>query len=244
MTGLRLGHQVMHVGTPGAQHLLQTQQAAALQAQHLGMHQWRLAGRQLEGETCPLAHQRPQEAAVGARHGLAAFQNLALAQRAPGHAVTAGGACQQCPGEHAAPIGVVAAAHRGVGRGALVVAGRPGLAGLALSHVIARAMLTGFVTRRIGFFRTPKRAEAHGLWQALADAREELLFLAALLLGAYAVLQRDDGMMLDIRIWALMLVVQGIPYAAAGLVSLISAAPRLPGRMVGVMSRLTHHRAH
>ena len=119
-----------------------------------------------------------------------------------------------------------------------------GLAGLALSHVIARAMLTGFVTRRIGFFRTPKRAEAHGLWQALADAREELLFLAALLLGAYAVLQRDDGMMLDIRIWALMLVVQGIPYAAAGLVSLISAAPRLPGRMVGVMSRLTHHRAH
>jgi len=118
-----------------------------------------------------------------------------------------------------------------------------GLAGLALSHVIARAMLTGFVTRRIGFFRTPKRAEAHGLLQALADAREELLFLTAMLLAAYAVLQREDGMMLDVRIWALMLTMQGVPYAAAGLVSLISAAPRLPGRLVGAMRRLSHHQS-
>jgi len=118
-----------------------------------------------------------------------------------------------------------------------------GLAGLALSHVIARAMLTGFITRKIGFFRTPKKVEAHGLLQALADAREELLFLTALLLAAYAVLQREDGMMLDVRIWALMLTMQSVPYAAAGLVSLISAAPRLPSRLVGAMRRLTHHQA-
>ncbi|MCB1923926.1 MAG: glycosyltransferase [Gammaproteobacteria bacterium] len=119
-----------------------------------------------------------------------------------------------------------------------------GLAGLALSHVISRAMLTGFVTRRIGFFRTPKRAEAHGVLQALLDAREELLFLIALLLGAYAVLQRIDFMMLDIRVWSVMLVVQSIPYAAAVIVSLISAAPRLSGRLVGALRGLRHHRAH
>lgn len=113
-----------------------------------------------------------------------------------------------------------------------------GLAGLALSHVIARAMLTGFVNRGIGFFRTPKQAESHGPLQALLDAREELLFLAALVLGAYAVLLRQDGDMFDVRIWSLMLLVQGIPYAAAGLVSLISAAPRLPGRLVGPMREL------
>jgi len=116
-----------------------------------------------------------------------------------------------------------------------------GLAGLALSHVIARAMLTGFITRKVGFFRTPKKAEAHGLLRALLDAREELLFLTALLLGAYAVLQREDSMMLDVRIWALMLAMQSVPYAAAGLVSMISAAPRLPGGLVGAMRRLTHH---
>ena len=115
-----------------------------------------------------------------------------------------------------------------------------GLAGLALSHVIARAMLTGFITRRIGFFRTPKRAEAHGVMQALLDAREELLFLAAMLLAAFAVTRRLDGDMLDVRVWAVMLLVQGIPYAAAGLVSLISAAPRLPGTLVGPMRRLAH----
>ena len=117
-----------------------------------------------------------------------------------------------------------------------------GLAGLALSHVIARAMLTGFVTRKIGFFRTPKRAEAHGPIQALLDAREELLFLAAMLLAAYAVQQRIDGSLLDVRVWALMLTVQSVPYAAAVLVSLISAIPRLPGRLIGAMNRLHHSR--
>ncbi len=115
-----------------------------------------------------------------------------------------------------------------------------GLAGLALSHVIARAMLTGFVTRRIGFFRTPKRASAHALGRALLDAREELLFLAALLLAAFAVLLRPDGGMQDVRVWSLVLLVQGVPYAAAGLVSLISAAPRLPGGLVGSMRQLSH----
>ena len=115
-----------------------------------------------------------------------------------------------------------------------------GLAGLALSHVIARAMLTGFITKGIGFFRTPKQAESHGLIQALQDAREELLFMTALMLASVAVLMREDSMMLDVRIWTLMLVVQAIPYAAAGLVSLISAAPRLPGWLVGGMDQLVH----
>ena len=115
-----------------------------------------------------------------------------------------------------------------------------GLAGLAVSHVIARAMLTGFITRRIGFFRTPKQAATHNLLQALMDAREELLFLLALLLGAFAVGLREDGDLLDVRVWALVLLVQGIPYAAAGLVSLLSGLPRLPGWLVGPTQRLVH----
>ena len=115
-----------------------------------------------------------------------------------------------------------------------------GLAGLALSHVVARAMLTGFVTKGVGFFRTPKQAASHGVWQALLDAREELLFMLAMLLASAAVLLREDSVMLDVRIWALMLLVQAVPYAAAVLVSLVSAAPRLPGRLVGGMAQLVH----
>lgn len=114
-----------------------------------------------------------------------------------------------------------------------------GLAGLALSHVIARAMLTGMVTRKVPFFRTPKHADANSLWRAIADAREELLFLVAMGLAAFAVQQRFDGDMLDVRIWALMLAVQAVPYAAAVIVSFVSAAPRLPSRLVGGMRQMT-----
>ena len=115
-----------------------------------------------------------------------------------------------------------------------------GIAGLALSHVIARAMVTGFVTRKIGFFRTPKGAPANALWRAIGDAREELLFLTALALAAAALLQlRPDAEMLDIRIWTVVLAVQAIPYAAAVLVSLISGLPRLPASVVGSMGQLS-----
>ena len=112
-----------------------------------------------------------------------------------------------------------------------------GLAGLALSHVIARAMLTGFVNRGIGFFRTPKKVAAQRLVRALIDAREELLLLTALSVGAAAVLWRDDGDMLDVRLWAAMLLVQGVPYAAAGLLSIVSAVPSLRGRLKAPVQR-------
>jgi hypothetical protein len=39
--------------------------------------------------------------------------------------------------------------------------------------------------------------------------------------------------MLDIKVWALMLVTQSLPYAAAGVMSLTSALPRLPTGPVG-----------
>jgi len=113
-----------------------------------------------------------------------------------------------------------------------------GLAGLALSHTIARAMLTGFITRRIGFFRTPKNAQANAFFKALGDAREELLFALALGLAITGVLLRKDGDMLDIRIWSLVLAIQAIPYTASVVVSLISGLPRLPAKLVGTMAPL------
>jgi cellulose synthase/poly-beta-1,6-N-acetylglucosamine synthase-like glycosyltransferase len=112
------------------------------------------------------------------------------------------------------------------------------LAGLALSHTIARAIWTGFTNSRLGFFRTPKLASAPALVRALADAREEALLLVALWMASAFVLLRDDAHMSDTRLWALVLFVQGVPYLASVLVSLASAARRLPAGLVGPMAEL------
>ena len=106
------------------------------------------------------------------------------------------------------------------------------VAGLGLSHVIGRAMLTGCENVGVGFFRTPKMASTRGLVRALQDVREELLFMVALVLGAGAVLLRDDGGLLDVQLWSAMLAVQAVPYAAAGLLSAISVMPGLTRRLV------------
>lgn len=113
-----------------------------------------------------------------------------------------------------------------------------GLAGLALSHTISRAMFGGLASGRLGFFRTPKMAQAPALIRALLDAREEALLAVALWLAAALVMQREDAYMLDVRIWALVLVVQSIPYLASVLVSLISALPRLPASLIGPMAQM------
>ncbi len=114
-----------------------------------------------------------------------------------------------------------------------------GIAGLALSHTIARAMFGGLFSGGLGFFRTPKLAQAPAFIRALADAREEGLFVVAFWLAAALMLLRYDAYMLDLRIWVAVLIVQSIPYLAAVVVSLISAAPRLPARLVGPMPDMT-----
>ncbi|QIK36855.1 glycosyltransferase [Caldichromatium japonicum] len=113
-----------------------------------------------------------------------------------------------------------------------------GLAGLALSHTIARAILAGLFTQRLGFFRTPKLAQASALIRALMDVREEALLVCAFMLAAYAVMQREDAFMLDVQVWTLVLLAQSIPYLASVLVSLISAWTHLPAVLVGPMSEM------
>jgi exo-beta-1,3-glucanase (GH17 family)/cellulose synthase/poly-beta-1,6-N-acetylglucosamine synthase-like glycosyltransferase len=113
-----------------------------------------------------------------------------------------------------------------------------GLAGLALSHTIARAVWKGLVTSKLAFFRTPKLAQAPAFMRALANAREELLLLIALWMAAGFALLRDDGNMLDLRLWSLVMLVQGIPYLATVLVSIASSLPHLPARLVGPMGEI------
>ena len=111
-------------------------------------------------------------------------------------------------------------------------------AGLALSHTIARAVMTGFVNNRIGFFRTPKLASQSALLQSLMHSREELLFLLALWVGAYGVVTVQGTEMPDVTLWAVMLLVQSVPYAAAVCMSLVGALPQLPARLVGALGEM------
>jgi len=108
------------------------------------------------------------------------------------------------------------------------------LAGLALSHTIAKAVLYATFTSDLPFFRTPKNADSHGLRVALAEAREEL-FLLLLLWGAAAGIHSVHGLPdPDMRIWFTLLLVQSLSYLAAFIMALLSSLgrtrPRVPAR--------------
>ncbi|MBC2657691.1 glycosyltransferase [Pseudomonas sp. MSSRFD41] len=100
------------------------------------------------------------------------------------------------------------------------------LAGLALSHTIAKAVLYGFFTSSIPFFRTPKNANSHGFWVAISEAREEL-FIMLLLWGAALGIFLVQGLPSnDMRFWVTMLLVQSLPYVAALVMAFLSSLPK------------------
>ncbi|MNZ58505.1 Cellulose synthase catalytic subunit [UDP-forming] [compost metagenome] len=100
------------------------------------------------------------------------------------------------------------------------------VAGLALSHTIAKAVLYGTFTKTIPFFRTPKMASNHGILVALAEAREEV-FIMLLLWGAALGIVLVQGVpSRDLIFWVTMLLVQSLPYLAALIMALLSSAPK------------------
>jgi len=100
------------------------------------------------------------------------------------------------------------------------------LAGLALSHTIAKAVLYGFFTTSIPFFRTPKMRNSHGLMVALAEAREEV-FIMLLLWGAAIGISIVQGLpSADVKFWVATLLVQSLPYLAALIMALLSSQPK------------------
>jgi len=105
------------------------------------------------------------------------------------------------------------------------------MAGLGLAHTIGASMLSGLVQRDRPFFRTPKQAKRHALGQALAAAREEAFMMVGLWFAAFGVSripELDGGLpgligSPDLSVWVAVLLVQSLPYAAAVVVSLVSA---------------------
>ena len=109
------------------------------------------------------------------------------------------------------------------------------LSGLALSHTVGVAVLSGLLTKDRPFFRTPKQASRHALFQALGAAREEWLLTVALLVAAWGVGSINQMGSPDLAVWIIVLSIQTVPYIAAIIMSLLSALP-LPAKIIGTPS--------
>ncbi len=106
------------------------------------------------------------------------------------------------------------------------------LAGLALSHTIAQAILLGFITSNKPFFRTPKLAYADPLRKALLSARQEALLMLALWGAVYGVTSQPGAGGADLMFWVTVLLTQSIPYFAAVVVALLSGFSSLPATLI------------
>ena len=102
---------------------------------------------------------------------------------------------------------------------------RAALAGLSLSYAVGRAVLSGLVTSKQPFLRTPK-CEGRPAWMnALATAWQEGLLAFGLWVAAGAVAAVYGVSDLDSRLWVGFLVVQSVPFASALAIVALSAAP-------------------
>jgi cellulose synthase/poly-beta-1,6-N-acetylglucosamine synthase-like glycosyltransferase len=108
------------------------------------------------------------------------------------------------------------------------------VAGLGLSHTIAKAILAGFVTRDKPFFRTPKMAGTSALLKLVAVCVDEIFMMGALLSAAVAIgaIQKLDT--LDITLWVIVLAIQSLPYGATLLMAMISIFPQRSSGRVSV----------
>jgi exo-beta-1,3-glucanase (GH17 family)/cellulose synthase/poly-beta-1,6-N-acetylglucosamine synthase-like glycosyltransferase len=109
-------------------------------------------------------------------------------------------------------------------RGALMAS----VAGLALTHSVAKAVVAGLLTSGKPFLRTPKCEDQALLSQALRVVWQETTLLGLCLLGVMSVFTvhgYDDPAAL---LWMVMLVVQSLPYLATVVTAILSAVSNAP----------------
>jgi exo-beta-1,3-glucanase (GH17 family)/cellulose synthase/poly-beta-1,6-N-acetylglucosamine synthase-like glycosyltransferase len=102
-----------------------------------------------------------------------------------------------------------------------------GIAGLALTFTVGKAMLVGLTTSKLPFMRTPKCENQPAVVQAIAMALEECLLAVLLWLAAisiWTVYGQDDP---EARLWVVVMLAQSLPYLAAVATAGINAAGNL-----------------
>ncbi len=99
------------------------------------------------------------------------------------------------------------------------------LAGLALSHTIAKAVLTGLFSSDKPFFRTPKCENHPTVINALFASIEEAGIALVLWMASTGVILCQETDIPSATLWAGVLLIQSLPYAASVIVSLTNAFP-------------------
>jgi cellulose synthase/poly-beta-1,6-N-acetylglucosamine synthase-like glycosyltransferase len=99
------------------------------------------------------------------------------------------------------------------------------LAGTALTHAIATAILRGIFTKSMPFLRTPKCEGKSAVVKGLMMARGEALMMVLLLFAVVVNYNFGNDQTEERLIRAALLLIQALPYAAALLLSLFSVMP-------------------
>jgi exo-beta-1,3-glucanase (GH17 family)/cellulose synthase/poly-beta-1,6-N-acetylglucosamine synthase-like glycosyltransferase len=99
------------------------------------------------------------------------------------------------------------------------------LAGLALVHIVGRAVVAGLCGRKAPFVRTPKLARSHSVAGAVTAALPETVLAGALLASAAGVAATAPFPGVDVTLWCVLLVMLSVPHLAALALSLGSALP-------------------
>lgn len=105
------------------------------------------------------------------------------------------------------------------------------LAGLSLTHTVARGTLQGLFTSGKPFMRTPKYEQQGPLVAGLLIIWQEILLLCLLIVGMVAMRSVEHFDNTSGKLWVAVLAVQSVPYIATLLTLLISVAPNYaPGK--------------
>jgi exo-beta-1,3-glucanase (GH17 family)/cellulose synthase/poly-beta-1,6-N-acetylglucosamine synthase-like glycosyltransferase len=105
------------------------------------------------------------------------------------------------------------------------------LAGLALSHTIAKAVGKGLLVRHAPFRRTPKLMRAPAFVRGLAMAGEELALLLASWAAVTGVAATRGLDTMEARLWCIVLLTQSLPYLAAVATALLATVPARQRRL-------------
>lgn len=108
------------------------------------------------------------------------------------------------------------------------------VAGMALTHIIARGIIKGLTTNSTPFLRTPKAEDKPAFLQGILMAGEELTMMALLWSAALAIVLMFGTYHVEAMLWVSVLLVQSSPYLAALALSLANAFPSRAPVALGV----------
>ena len=101
------------------------------------------------------------------------------------------------------------------------------IAGLALTHTVAKAIWQGLFTSGRPFLRTPKFEKQRPFLAGLVTIRDELFLLIMLWSAAAYMMSLEQFDNLSGHLWTTVLLVQSIPYTASLFLLLVNIAPNI-----------------